>query len=99
MILLNAAAKCPNWDPKMQDWVVTSISYSIGSLGRKMLLVLTEHPCHFGATRHEALDIDWPFSVIPDRTLLNARTLAEFDRMLCPEGLIYVWEEQLAQEV
>lgn len=94
MILLDRASQCNNWESKMKDWIVDSFDTSIGPLGQQIHFGVTEHPWHaVSGNRHEMLDIPWS-GPIPMTESLGWKTLEELDRLLCPEGLILVWDEQ-----
>lgn len=92
MQLLDAAQKSSDWKPEMKDWQVVSVSAQIGTGLQTLELGLTG-PWKPDGPERVVLSFDYQDAIPAMQGVVGWKTLVEMDRMLCPEGLILVWDE------
>lgn len=95
MMLLNAASRCHGWKPEMMDWIVVSVSATLNTYAQIPLrTVQMELAGPWNVTQSNRILLDFDYNWALPSMGGAAKTLAQMDRMLCPEGAIYIWDEQ-----
>jgi hypothetical protein len=92
-MLIQAASNSPNWRPEMKDWYVVGFRHRYMPVGHTCNTVDMELVGFFGG-HEEWAELEFEYvGRFPDMKLKD--TLDSMDKRLCPEGLLYVWSEEI----